>query len=83
MITDAILKLVLTVLQWAWGLVPTWSIAVPSQIDGLVSELSKWNKLVPFSELMSIASLVGSLFLAQVGFKVVVKVIDWITNVIP
>jgi len=83
MITDALLNIFLAALNWAWGLLPAWDVPVPPEIAALVSELSKWNKIVPFAELMLITGLFASVFGAVVAFKAIIKVVDWVADIIP
>ncbi len=82
MVTDAILTALLALVQAAWALVPAWTVTIPA-FENLCAWLSHWDKLAPFTELFSIIGIVGGFFSAMVGVKVVVKVVDWITNVIP
>jgi hypothetical protein len=79
MITDAILTFFLSIATAAWALVPAWTWSLPTDaINGLVSEITRWNGIAPVSELMTICGISGTLFVATVTFKVVVKIVDWI-----
>lgn len=83
MITDALLLAAKSLVSFLFGLVPEWHVDVPPAVGSLASMLSEYNKLLPFAELMLITQASQLLFLAWVTYRVVVKLIDWITNVIP
>lgn len=83
MITDAILKVVLVIAKAVFGLFPSWTMQLPQESLGLVTEMSKWNQIIPFTELMQVGAVVSTFLTVSIAVKIAVKVFDWITNVIP
>ncbi len=79
MITDAILGFFLTVFQSLWGLIPEWD-ATPNElgIHLIKGEITKYDAWAPVSEFVIIMGLVVTIFLAIIGMKFVVKILDWI-----
>jgi hypothetical protein len=83
MITDALLNILLALVGGIWSIVPEWDLTIGDQPEFLASWLTQWNAFVPVTELFQISGLVSGVFLAFVGIKMVIKVVDWIADVIP
>jgi hypothetical protein len=83
MITDALLRVFDAILGWFVGLLPTWSIGVPSGFASVVQGLGAWDSLLPVTESFVIVALVGSVFAGAVAMKWFKQVIDWVADIIP
>jgi hypothetical protein len=84
MITDALLAILLTLCSSVFALLPSWTWPVPDEAIGhIVGEITRWDQVVPVTEMFVIMGIVATLFVALIAFKVVKQVIDWITAVTP
>jgi hypothetical protein len=83
MIVDALLGLVNTLLGWGRGLLPSWSISLPSFVTNIVAQLKTVDGILPVTEVLAVLSLYVTLVGAFSGVKWTVKLIDWIADVIP
>jgi hypothetical protein len=83
MITDALLRVFDAILGWFVGLLPTWSIGVPSGFGAVVQGLGAWDSLLPVTESFVIVALVGTVFFGAVAMKWLKQVIDWVADIIP
>lgn len=83
MLADFLMNALLAVVESVWALVPTWTVTIPPEVGNMVGELSKWDAFVPFSEVMQVGQLVGSLVAAVVAWKVLNWVIKRILEILP
>ncbi len=83
MIVDLLLNLLLTLRAAVWGMVPAWTIDVPPQVLEAADWLKKFDTWAPVSEFTQQLGLLATGLAAFAAFKIVVKILDWITNVIP
>jgi len=82
MVTDLLLNAAFAIVGGAWALVPDWTIEIPA-MQPFVSHLSLWNGFAPFTEVFQMAAVLLTLFSASIGFKLIIKVVDWIMDIIP
>lgn len=83
MLTDQLLQFLLAIVAGIWSLVPAWTITPGSGWEGAVGDFARWNKLAPCTELFAVLAGVVAVFGVTVVLKWVIKVIDWIADVIP
>lgn len=65
MIVQAILHAIYVVAHGIWSLLPAWTWTFPTSAFGLVSQLSRWNKVLPFSEVMTCCGIAAALAVAM------------------
>lgn len=81
-ITDLIIQALTALIAFVASLLPPWHLEMPG-ISPLVSTLSRWDNFVPLTEITQQVTIVVALFAVLVGFKLVIKFMDWLTNIIP
>lgn len=65
MIVQAVLHAIYLVAHGLWSLLPAWSWTFPAAALGLVSQLSRWNKVLPFTEVMVVCGVAAALVVAM------------------
>lgn len=83
MVTDLCLAVMNLFLSWVLYTLPEWELALPAGFKDLVATLRGLDGVLPVSEVFLCMGIGGSLFVAMLGFKMTIKVIDWIADVIP
>lgn len=82
MITDLLFNIGLAIVGAAWDLVPTWTIEAPS-LQPFVYEMTRWDGIVPITELRLMMTALLIFFGASIGIKLLIKFVDWIMDIIP
>jgi hypothetical protein len=83
MITDFLLGLLAGVIQWVLGLLPAWSFHLPVGLADYIANMKYFDDILPISEVLHCVTLACTLFTAMTTYKLVIKLADWIADVIP
>lgn len=83
MITELLLKLLQNTIVFFESVRPEWEWTLPEGVTTAVAMMKGFNNVVPVNEVLICASLYVGLITALVGWKWLIKVIDWIADVIP
>lgn len=83
MIVDALIWLLNKIIQGFLLLRPEWTPTLPDSVKVAVRSMMALNEILPISEVLACVSLLGAGILAFVCWKWVVKLIDWVADVIP
>lgn len=83
MITEALVRLVTVLLEGVDAVLPDWDWSLPSGVKQLLGYVLSCDSWLPMSELLTVVGVMLSATVAYVGFKWLVKLIDWIADVIP
>jgi len=82
-ITDWALGLVSSLIEWLLSVLPQWSFHLPGGFMDFIAGMKSYDDYFPISEVLTCLALTVSLFSAMLTYKLVVKIIDWVTAVIP
>jgi hypothetical protein len=83
MITDILLQLFAGVIDWGLSQLPTWSCSLPSGVSTVVATAKAFDAYVPVTEVLACVALAATLVVALQAWKWVIKIIDWIADIIP
>ena len=83
MITDALLSMAATVIDWFLGMLPAWPVQLPGGLADLVRWMKGFDEFVPVTEVTTVLGLTFTLVGAYTGLKWTLKLVDWIMDVIP
>lgn len=83
MITDALLVLLNWIITGFMALRPAWEPTIPASVGSVVRMMMGLNELLPVNEIMLCLAMLGAGITAFVTWKWVVKLIDWVADVIP
>lgn len=83
MITEALLRILQWVLQILHTLLPEWTPEIPDGIGDVMQFLLAFDAVLPVSETLSVAAISVGAVGAFVGLKWLIKLVDWIMDVIP
>jgi hypothetical protein len=82
-ITDAMLKIIATLIDWILGLLPPWQVSLPAGVTTALRFVLSYDAYLPVTETLTVVSLFVGCVMAVQGFKWSVKVVDYIADVIP
>lgn len=82
MIVDALIKLVILIVDAFNAILPPWHLEIPG-LQAFVAHISRWNAWVPVTELGLMIGIVVSLSGVMIVWKLGKQVVDWIMDVIP
>jgi hypothetical protein len=82
-ITNALLDILNTVIDWIITVRPTWTMTLPTGVTGFVSTVLSYDEYVPIHEGLNCIYLTCTVITALQGWKWTVKLVDWIMDVIP
>ena len=62
---------------------PEWSWDIPDEVYGAMNYVAGFNRYFPVSEVLVLVGVTLMIFMAVWGVKLVIKVIDWVADIIP
>lgn len=83
MIMDLLIQLFVNSLGAMFALLPEWSWELPPSIGALISSVMTFDDILPISEALAGGSLLFGTFAVIITAKWVIKIIDWIADIIP
>ena len=83
MLIDALLYLFNAILKGFLLLRPDWQPQLPDSVEKVVASAMALNEILPVTEVFACVSLLGTGIIAFVTWKWVVKLLDWIADIIP
>jgi hypothetical protein len=86
MITDALLAVLRVIMDALWLFLAPFDWAgqgITAGISAFVLECRRYNAYAPVSEFFTLSSLHLSIFFSITAHKWMIKIFDWIANVIP
>ncbi len=83
MIIDLLLQFLLTLAQGIFGLLPAWEWPIPPEVALFVNWITGFNLFAPINELMAVTAVSATAFGAMIALKGVLKIVDWIADIIP
>jgi uncharacterized membrane protein len=82
-ITDVMLRIIATLIDWLFAVLPAWSVSLPAGVTTAVRFVLSYDAYLPVSETLLVISLTVGCIMAVQGVKWTIKVIDWVADVIP
>ena len=83
MITDALLIIVQTLTTWVNAALPSWSFTSTADYQGWVKSCQYLNLLLPITEIVQCFTLYVSFATGVFAWKWIIKIADWIADIIP
>ncbi len=83
MITTFFINLGNSMLQWFLSQRPDWSPQLPSGVAQLIAFAESYDNMFPINECLAILGVLCTGVLVFVVVKWGVKLVDWVTNLIP
>jgi len=83
MVIDFLLNMMKTLMQSIIATRPAWSWSLPSSISDAIGYLRQFDTILPVTEIMTCCGLSATLFAVMNGWKYIIKVVDYIADVIP
>ena len=62
---------------------PSWQPTLPPSVSSLIGFDLAYDNLLPINEMLTCAVAYIGLMLTMVGFKWIIKLIDWVADIIP
>lgn len=85
MITDALLDLLIIIVDAVVASVHSmeWGLTLPASVHAFISMMLSYDDLLPISDVMGAGGATFLVFTTSWGVKILIKVADWIADVIP
>ncbi len=84
LITDFLLEVLRVICFGIVDALPAWTMPVDTvALQGIKDTVYAWDKWIPVVEVFNIGVAVATIFVALIAFKWVIKVVDWIADIIP
>jgi len=83
MLIDGLIKLLWFLLDIVLDLLPPWSVEIPLEVEVMFKNMRAYNEILPVFETISVINACIVTVFALLIVKLIIKVADYITNIIP
>jgi hypothetical protein len=83
MILDSFFAIANQLIQYIMSVRPVWNPPGSNEVSNFMIFLAQWDWILPIHETLICAASVTGLIVAMIAWKWIIKLADWVADIIP